>query len=82
MRPVKRTWQTFRKKVRPTDKKRIITTSTIFVFIEEKLKRAVRRINKVQWLNFEHENIKSMQFEGKISNQCNLKEKYQIRAIR
>jgi preprotein translocase subunit SecE len=36
VRPVKRTWQTLRKTVRPTDKKLIITT--IVVFIEEKLK--------------------------------------------
>ena len=67
LRPVKWSWQTLQKtcvllngpgklcekKVRPTEKKRIFTTS--FVFTEEKLK--VRRINKVQNLNFEHENI-------------------------
>ena len=61
LRPVKWSWQTLQKtcvllngpgklcekKVLPTDKKKIFTTS--FVFIEEKLKRAVRRINKVQW---------------------------------
>ena len=53
VRPVKWTWQTLRKKVRPMDKKRIITT--MVVFIEAKM--ATRRINKIQWLNFEHENI-------------------------
>jgi hypothetical protein len=93
LRPVKWSWQTLQKtcvllhgpgklcgkKCVLRTKKRII--STIFVFIEEKLKRAVRRINKVQWRNFEHENIQTLQYHGKsqikairrkISNKSNL----------